>query len=321
MTTRSHVLEALRSAGDAGLSGQEIAARLGVSRVAVGKHVAVLRDAGYDIRAAPGVGYRLIGAPDLPLPDEVAHRLTSTLWTELSGGGETGSTNDDARALARAGAVEGSVVLATRQRTGRGRMGRTWESPTGGVYLSAVLRPAVAPTQVASLALAVALGVVVGLERLGVQPQLKWPNDVLLGGRKLAGVLLEMSAEADAVQWVVAGVGVNVHRPAPSTASAPEAAYLDDTVTQPRLAEVAAAELDGIADTYAAWRTGGFSAVRAAYEERFALTGTDVRVGDLTGAVRASGVVEGVDDEGRLLVRGADGTMSAVVAGEVTLRR
>ena len=322
MTTRSQVLEALRSAGDAGLSGQEIAARLGVSRVAVSKHVAVLRNAGYEIQAAPGVGYRLVGAPDLPLPDEeVAHRLTSALWTELAGGAETGSTNDDARVLARAGAVEGSVVLAARQRTGRGRMGRTWESPTGGVYLSAVLRPAVAPTQVASLALAVALGVVVGLERLGVQPQLKWPNDVLLGGRKLAGVLLEMSAEADAVQWVVAGVGLNVHRPAPGAAGALEAAYLDDAVTQPRLAEVAAAELDGIADTYAAWRTGGFSAVRAAYEARFALTGADVCVSDLTGAVRASGIVEGVDDEGRLLLRGADGTIAAVVAGEVTLRR
>ena len=319
MTTRSQVLDALRAAGANGLSGETLATRLGVSRVAISKHVSALRDAGYAITASPGSGYRLIGAPDLALPAEVWPLVRSGFWTALSGGGETGSTNDDARALAGAGAPEGSAVLASRQLAGRGRLGRSWESPDGGVYLSVVLRPSMAPAEVASLALAVSLGVVRGLERLGAAPRLKWPNDVLLGEGKLAGVLLEMSAESDSVDWVVAGVGLNARRPSNGQAP-PAAAYLEDAVPGVRLATAAAAELDGIAEAYAEWRDGGFAALRHAYEQRFAWSGRQVRVSDLLGNVRAQGSVLGVDDDGRLLVEGEDGRTQAVVAGEVTLR-
>jgi len=320
MSTRSDVLSALRAAGDAGVNGEALAARLGVSRVAVSKHVSTLREAGYAIDAAPGSGYRLLSAPDLPLPGEVEPLLHSSMWTALSGGAETGSTNDDARAQARSGAPEGSVVLASRQTAGRGRLGRTWASPDGGVYLSAILRPTVAPAEVASLALAVALGVVQGLETLGARPLLKWPNDVLLGGGKLAGVLLEMSAESDAVEWVIAGVGVNARCPSDAPPQ-PGAAYLEDVAPGAGLARAAAAELDGIADAYARWSAEGFSAIRSEYEARFALSGRQVRVSDLTGAVRAEGEVTGIDDDGRLLVRAEDGSVARVVAGEVTLRQ
>ena len=317
MTTRSDVLGALRAAGDAGLSGEMLATRLGVSRVAVSKHVSALRELGYAIEAAPGRGYLLLSAPDQPLPAEVHQLLHTGFWTRLEGGGHTGSTNDDARALAVAGAPEGTVVLASRQTAGRGRLGRAWVSPEGGVYLSAVLRPAVEPARIASLALAVALGVVLGLERLGVFARLKWPNDVLLGDAKLAGVLLEMTAETDRVDRVIAGVGVNVQRPAGDIAE--NAAFVSDQMPGVRLAQAAAAELDGIADAYSRWCRGGFSALRAEYEARFSLSGCDVRISDLNGVVRAQGVVLGVDDEGRLLVR--DGTtVTPVVAGEVTLR-
>jgi BirA family transcriptional regulator, biotin operon repressor / biotin---[acetyl-CoA-carboxylase] ligase len=319
VSTRDEVLVALRAAGDAGVSGEALASLLSVSRVTVSKHVAVLRERGYVIDAAPSSGYRLVSVPDLPLPAEVAPLLRSELWTELYGGAQTASTNDDARALARAGAPEGSVVLASRQTSGRGRLGRTWDSPGGGVYISAVLRPAVPPAEVASLALAVALGVVWGLEGLGAKPLLKWPNDVLLGDRKLVGVLLEMSAEADAVEWVVVGWGMNVRRPS-DTVPPPGAAYLEEVAPHVGLAGAAAATLDGIAEAYAQWRTGGFSAIRAEYEKRLALTGRAVRVSDLAGTVRAQGVVVGVDDDGRLLVRGSDEQVRPVVAGEVTLR-
>jgi BirA family transcriptional regulator, biotin operon repressor / biotin---[acetyl-CoA-carboxylase] ligase len=319
VSTRKDVLSALRTAGEAGVGGEALAARLGVSRVAISKHVSALREAGYSIDAAPSSGYRLLSAPDLPLPGEVEPLLRTRMWTALTGGAETGSTNDDARALARAGAPEGSVVLAARQTAGRGRLGRSWTSPGGGVYLSAVLRPAVAPVEVASLALAVALGVVCGLESLGAKPRLKWPNDVLSGEGKLVGVLLEMSAESDAVDWVIAGVGLNV-RPPSDESRTPGAAYLADDLGDVGLARAAAAMLDGIAETYAQWRDGGFSAIRGQYEARFALAGQHVRVSDLTGVVRAQGKVTGVDDDGRLLVRSADGRVQAVVAGEVTLR-
>lgn len=317
MSTRSSVLAALRAAGDAGVSGELVAERLGVSRVAVRKHVAALAAAGYCIAAVPGTGYRLLSVPDAPLPDEVAALLASAFWRDLRGGGATRSTNDDVKALALAGAAEGAVVLAAEQSGGRGRLGRTWSSPRGGVYLSVLLRPPLAVHEAPPLALACALGVALGIERIGAAPSLKWPNDVLLGGGKLAGVLLEVSAEADALEWAVAGVGVNVRPPAERT---PGAAYLAEVLTPaPRLAAVAAAVLDGLAEACAAFSAGGFAGVRDEYAARLAMIGDEVVVRDRNGAEVAAGAARGVDEWGRLLVEGAQG-VSAVTAGEVTLR-
>ena len=318
MKTREAVLDALRSAQDRGVSGQALASSLGVSRVAVRKHVAALRAEGYGIDALPGRGYTLRSVPDAPLPGEVVRLLNGGFWTRVTGGGETGSTNDDARALARASAEKGTVVLASRQVSGRGRLGRTWESPEGGAYFSMVLRPSVSPADASSLALAVAVGIAEGLEALGVGVTLKWPNDVFLGEGKVAGVLLEMTAEADRVDWVIVGIGVNVRRSSGSVTSAPGAAYLRDHADVP-VYEVVATLLNAIATVYAKWDAGGFGSIRESYQRRLAMVGSPVRVTGLDGAVRADGIAIGVDDEGRLLVEAGDG-IAAVASGEVTLR-
>ncbi|NTW28775.1 MAG: biotin--[acetyl-CoA-carboxylase] ligase [Coriobacteriia bacterium] len=320
MTTRDRVLAALREAGAEGLSGEKLARELGISRVAVAKHVAGLRASGYSIDALLGSGYQLTAVPDLPLPAEVTILLKDPFWTALTGGGETASTNDDARVLTRTGAAEGTVALASRQTDGQGRLGRTWDSPLGGAYFSAVLRPATVPSAVASLALAVALGVARGLASMGFSPQLKWPNDVFLASGKVCGILLHMTAEADRVAWVVAGVGINVHRPSSGSIAREGAAWLGDVDPAVRIPETIAAVLDGIASVYAAWVTHGFSALRAEYESLLLLTGHNVTVRDLSGVVIADGVALGVDDDGRLLVRQADGWVVPVAAGDVTLR-
>jgi BirA family biotin operon repressor/biotin-[acetyl-CoA-carboxylase] ligase len=320
---RARVLAALR-ARPAGVSGEEIAGELGVSRVAVGKHVSALRELGYEIEAGPGRGYRLVNVPDAPLPYEVAPLLTSRFWGPLSGGGVTASTNDDARVLARAGALEGAVVLASAQTAGRGRLGRAWESPAGGVYLSALLRPGLAPSEAGPLPLVVGLGVAIGLERLGARVALKWPNDVLsldASGAivgKVAGVLLESLAEGERLSWVVAGVGVDV---SPPKDPASGGAYLD-TMLGRRVgsAAAAAAVLDGIAEAYGSYVVEGFGTLRVAYEKRTALNGAEVEVTGSRGDRVAAGVVAGVDDSGRLVVDCADGPRS-VSAGDVTLRR
>ncbi len=317
MRTRDNVLRALRDAGAAGISGELVARALEISRVAVGKHVSALRDLGYTIEAVPGTGYRLVSVPDLALPGEVRPLVTSPLWSRFEGGASTGSTNDDARALAREGAQEGTVVVAAAQSAGRGRMGRTWSSPPGGAYFSAVLRPLVAPAQAGALSLVVALGIALGLETAGVKVGLKWPNDLQLGEYKLAGVLLEMSAESDRVEWIVAGAGINVTRPQEPV---PGAAYLSDAARAVGAAHAVAAALDGLAGAYAVWQEDGFAALREDYESRLVLTGHEVVVSDLVGTVRASGTVRGVDDDGRLVVGGAAG-IETIAAGEVTLRR
>lgn len=311
---REQVLERLRPGAE--LSGEVLATELGVSRAAVAKHVAALRAAGYEIEAVVGSGYRLLAVPDAPLPAEVRPLLSSPLWARLEGGGVTGSTNDDARALARAGAAEGTVVLASHQLSGRGRFGRTWESPEGGAYVSAVLRPPLAPSELGPLALIAALGIVRGLDAIGVSCGVKWPNDVLLDGRKLAGVLLEMTAESDRVDWVVAGFGVNVRR---GSSSRPEAAYVSDVEPAIGIATVTAAVLDGVGGAYAEWLDRGFEPMTNEYVGRLTLLGEHVVVRTMDGVVRAEGVVSSVDHDGRLVLEGAAGVV-AVNSGEVTLR-
>ncbi len=319
---RAAVVAALKGS-PAGVSGQALAAELGVSRTAVAKHVAALRTIGYHIDAFPGSGYRLVSAPDALLPFEVAPLLRCAMWDPLVGGGATGSTNDDARVMARAGAPEGAVVLAASQTGGRGRLGRAWASPQGGVYLSVLLRPSCAPADVGPLPLVVGLGVTTGLGSLGVEAGLKWPNDVVVrGGRgvpggKVAGVLLESLVEGGRLAWVVAGVGLNVRRPAHPVEGA---AYIDDVAgTGVGLARVTAAVLDGIALEYGAFAAGGFQGLHVRYAERAVLTGREVRVADAAGNVLAEGVAAGVDDQGRLLVRGC-GSVTAISSGDVTLR-
>lgn len=314
MSTRESVLAALRRQ-PGGLSGELLASELGVSRVAVSKHVSALRSEGYEIEARAGEGYRLVSSPDEATPFEVAPLVRSGFWTRFDGGRVLPSTNDRARELARDGAEEGTVVLAASQSAGRGRLGRTWESPGGGVYCSMILRPGIAPAQAGPLALVVGLGVARGLAALGAKPMLKWPNDVWLRGRKVAGILLEMSAEHDRIDWIVAGVGLNVGVPL----GVPGAAGLRDTLPDCRTAEAAAAMLDGVAAAYADWRRIGFAGLAEEYASLDALASESVTVSTATGEALAAGVAQGVDPGGRLLVLDGD-TIVPVFAGEVTLR-
>jgi BirA family biotin operon repressor/biotin-[acetyl-CoA-carboxylase] ligase len=314
ISRRAAIAAALSAAGPAGVSGEVIARELGISRVAVGKHIGALREAGYAIESVPRAGYRLLEAPDACIPEEVGPRLTHPLWVACEGGPETASTNDDAKRLARAGAAEGTVVVAGRQTGGKGRFGRTWTSPPGGVYASAVLRPPLAPSALGPLALVAALAVARALERFGVSAQLKWPNDVMAGGGKIAGILVEMAAEADSVEWLVAGIGVDVADPGTDGASWVRRYYADVGV-----ADVAAAVLDELAAAYTGFTADGFPAVAEEYRQRGMLWGADVVVRDAAGGVVADGVAETVDNTGALVVSGADGRR-VVVAGEVTLR-
>lgn len=315
ISRRAQVASALADAGSAGISGEVLATELGVSRVAINKHVAALRGLGYVIRSTPHVGYRLESAPDLCIPEEVGPRLRDALWIACEGGESLPSTNDAAKQLARAGAGEGTAVVAARQTGGRGRFGRVWESPSGGAYVSCVLRPSLLPADMSPLSLVVAIGAARGLESLGVPVGLKWPNDLEVDGRKLGGILLEMAAEADRVEWVVAGCGVNVGG-RPHT----RAAAVCDFAVSTTAGEVGGAVLDGIASAYREFLEAGFGQLHAEYEARSTLTGQRVSVRDATGALVAEGEVVGVGDAGALVLETANGR-AHLSAGEVTLAR
>lgn len=313
---RTAVLKSLRE-HPSGVSGEVLATALGISRVAIRKHMEALRESGYEVDARAGEGYTLVSSPDAPLPLEVAPLLRVPFAARLEGGRATGCTNDDARALAMEGAPEGTVVLASQQTAGRGRLGRVWSSPPGGVYASIVLRPTVETPEAIVLPLVVGLGAARGLDSLGARTLLKWPNDLLSAdGRKVAGVLLEGLSEGWLLSWIIAGIGVNV-RGAPDPAAS---TCVDEMAgrTVP-LAAAAAAVLDGVAEAYRAWQTRGFAPLREEYESRSYLAGRPVRVSDAAGRVIAEGPATGIDAQGRLLVETSAGPVS-IAAGDVTLR-
>jgi len=324
----ARVLVALRQARAVALSGEDLSHGLGVSRAQVWKHVEALRRLGYEIEGEPGDGYRLTHAPDRLYPEEVQARL-HTRWLARSYQwlASTDSTNREAADLARAGAAHGTTVVAEGQTAGRGRLGRSFFSPPHlNLYTSIVLRPVLdtarAPTSVLAAAVAVAEAVAAEVGAPDAV-EIKWPNDVLLGGLKTSGILMEMGSEATRVRFLILGIGVNLNvareafppefRALATSLSTHLGRAVDRVGFAARLYDTLEAVLDRHAD-------GGFEAVRPAFEARFRMRGQRVRVVDLGGAV-LDGIALGVDGDGALVVERGDGARERVVAGDVTVAK
>jgi BirA family biotin operon repressor/biotin-[acetyl-CoA-carboxylase] ligase len=315
----ARILERLRGA-DAPVSGEELAEMLRCSRAAVWKRVAALRARGYRIDARHAAGYVLAGTPDRVGPAELAPHLRGG-WRDVHWLARVDSTQRVARDLARSGAAEGTAVIAEEQTAGRGRLGRRWHSPAGeNLYCSVVLRPPRAPAEVPQVALVAGIAVAVAVEvATGRRPAIKWPNDVLLDGRKVAGILTEMESEIDRVHHVIAGIGVNLNtRRFPRELRDKASSLLLLTGRAVDRARFAAGLLGALEARYGRYLTVGFPSVRTEWESYSSLTGTDVRVQGPGGEV--AGRVLGLDDDGALRLRGADGRVVRVVAGEVTVR-
>ena len=298
-------------AGPDGVSGESLAAELGCSRAAVHRHVAALRREGLGVAGGPE-GYRLDADADPVVPMLVAPRLAPPLAGPVVWLAETGSTNDEAIKRARAGAPEGLVVGADRQRAGRGRRGRPWLSAAGhGLLMSALLRPGVPPVDAGLLPVVAAVG---AAEALGPAAGIVWPNDILIDGRKVAGILCEMSADQERVGWAVVGIGVNV-RSAPALGDARwEPGALADSGDPPRRADLLVGLLAALGRRYGEWSRAGPEGVLAAFAARDALRGRAVVV-SLAGE-EVGGECAGTDSLGRLRVRTAGGER-LLGAGEV----
>ncbi|MGE5540100.1 MAG: biotin--[acetyl-CoA-carboxylase] ligase [Gemmatimonas sp.] len=229
---------------------------------------------------------------------------------------ETGSTNDDAIAAARAGAPEGTLIWARRQTKGRGRRGRAWVSPAGNLHLSLVLRPDVPPSRAGELAFVAALAAAeacAGLAR-GADVRCKWPNDVLVNGRKTAGLLIESSITGAALEWVVVGIGINLAAH-PDDAEYPATHLAAHAGRAIPVDEAMAALGAAFAGRYDEWRRLGFKPVREAWLARAAGIGGPVRV--RLESSEFTGTFVGIDGEGALIVALPDGRTRRVTAGDV----
>ena len=316
------VLELLRAAGGY-ISGEKMAERLGVTRAAVWKKIAALRDAGYDISSTPRSGYVLRSAPDSLIETEIAQGLdTALVARKIICYDTVDSTNLVLKNLAREGAEDGTVVVADSQGTGRGRMERAFFSPPGkGIWVSILLRPTFLPQDAPKCTLMAAVAVARAMEAFGLRAAIKWPNDILHEGRKLVGVLTEMSAEMDRVNYVVIGIGINVN-------IAPEDFPEELRATATSLMQMKGAPLPRVAflqellraldDLYTSVQREGFAPVLAAWREYAVTLGQEVRVIGPAG-VEFEGVAADIDAEGALLVDTAEGRRR-VLAGDVSIR-
>src|ERR1700728_3785391 len=214
MTTDAKIITALRQNPD-GVSGADLAEQLHISRAAIWSRIEELRKIGYEIEAGPHFGYRLSGEPDALLADDLLARLGKTrlVGRDIHVFQETTSTNDVIEKLARDGVREGVVVFAESQTRGRGRLGRKWVSPARkGLWFSILLRPVLRPQEMTQLTVASATALRRAIiAETGLRPEIKWPNDLLINGKKVAGILTELSAESDRVKHIILGIGVDVN--------------------------------------------------------------------------------------------------------------
>ena len=312
------ILERLLCGG--AVSGQALSEELGVTRAAIWKQIVRLRDMGFEIEAQGRQGYRLSACPDSLLPSVVRHGL-NTRWAgcEVIRLEEVDSTNRYARMLAAQGAPQGTLVIAQTQTAGRGRRGRGWVSPAGeGIFMSLILRPQVHPSQVARLSLQTALAVAEGIRSsTGLDARIKWPNDVVCGGKKIVGMLLEMNADEERVHDIVAGIGINVHQK--DFGELAKTATSLDLLTGgfvPR-AEVVRAVLTAFEETQSLAQGDG-AALMDAYRARSATIGRRVQVIGAQGTF--VGTAKDVTPLGALMVEEDGGPLREVLAGDVSVR-
>jgi len=326
------VLEALRSHPDSPVSGETLSDRLGVSRAQVWKHVGTLRKRGYEIEGEPGGGYLLRAAPDRLYAEELLPGLeTRWLARRYEYLEQTDSTNRVAFDLGRSGAEAGTTVVAESQSAGRGRLGRSFFSPPyTNLYTSILLRPggsiAEAPTLILAAAVAVA-ETVAGQIGDDSAVEIKWPNDVLIRGRKTSGILMESSTEGTRLAFAVLGLGINLNvdpgsfptefRALATSLSAELGRAIDRVAFTRRLFENLEADLDGHA-------RGGFEPIRPRFESFFRMRDERIGVVELGGG-RIDGIARRIAPNGALEVEIDSGARAGetvrVMAGDVTLAR
>ncbi len=326
MSLDAKILTALRSAKVGGVSGAELSQKLGVSRAAIWARIEELRSLGYDIEASPHLGYRLLSVPDVLHADDLLSRLTANevIGRDIHVFAETTSTNDVVERLARDGAKEGVVVFAESQTKGRGRLGRKWISPPGkGLWFSVLLRPDLRPQATTQLTVATATALARAIRsQTGLMPEIKWPNDILLKGKKTAGILTELSAEIDHVKYVILGIGVDVNLSAnefPPELRRIATSLRIESGSLVNRADLAAAILRELDADYARICAGQFETVADEWEERCTTIGHNVAisVGDRTIQERA----ESLDEDGALLLRTQHGRLERIIGGDVTVEK
>ncbi len=318
---KEQILNRLRQGSP--VSGEQLGKDIGISRTAIWKHIKELRREGYQISSSPNKGYLFVSAPDRLLPEEIKSGLMTHILGQLViFHQDVSSTQDAAKMLASQGAVEGTIIVAEVQTEGRGRIGRRWISLPEGIYFSIILRPDIQPTEALKLPLIAGVAVAQAIKEVtNVDPKLKWPNDIFIADRKVGGILTEMSAEMDRLDWVIVGIGLNVNAPKDSFSDEIQeiATSLQiengNPVSRVKLLQTLLSNLESLYDEF---KKNGFESTRARWKDLSNTIGAEVAV--YSGAELIEGQAVDIDSDGALVVQTKDGNLQRIIAGDVSLK-
>ena len=319
---KSEILAALRESRDY-VSGQELCEKLQVSRTAIWKKIKELQGEGYEIEAVPNRGYRIVGCPDIIAAEEVESRLKSK-WAghPVKYFDEITSTNQYAKRIGEEGAPEGTLVVADEQTQGKGRSGRVWSTPHGtAIAMTLLIRPKLPPASISMVTLVMGLAVARACRELYYLPVgIKWPNDVVIHGKKLCGILTELSAEMMSVNYVVIGTGINVNvKEFPEEIQKTATSIALELGHETGRAELIASCMEYFEVYYEKFiQAGDLSPLMEEYNEL--LLNRDQKVRVLEPGREYTGTALGINQNGELLVVREDGSRTAVYAGEVSVR-
>ena len=320
---RSQILNLLKQAGDNFLSGEYLAETLNVSRTAIWKHIKALRDSGYDIESVPRNGYRLLHSPDLLSAEEVKNSLsTKILGSDIKYFTTTDSTNNQAKKLALDGAVDGTIVISEEQNGGRGRLSRSFFCPKYKcIWFSVILRPDFLPQEAPKCTLLAAVAVTKAIyDVTGVKVGIKWPNDILYNGKKLVGILTEMSAEMERINYIVLGIGIDVNISVEETPE--DIRDIMTSLSQITGKKVSRLELLNkllyhLEQLYIMAQKQSFAPILDEWRKYSITLNQEIKV--ISGNDVTYGEAVDIDDDGALLVK-INGQIKRVLAGDVSIR-
>ena len=320
---RSKILNLLKQAGDNFLSGEYLAETLNVSRTAIWKHIKALRDSGYDIESVPRNGYRLLNSPDLLSAEEVKNTLsTKILGSEIKYFTTTDSTNNQAKKFAMQGAPDGAIVISEEQCGGKGRLSRSFFCPKyKGIWFSAILRPDFLPQEAPKCTLMAAVAVARAIEDVtGVKVGIKWPNDILYKGKKLVGILTEISAEMERINYIIIGIGIDVNiekEDMPEDIRDIVTSLSQITKKQVSRLKLLNKVLYHLEQLYIMAQRHDFAPILDEWRKYSITLNQDIKV--ISGKDIAYGRAMDIDDDGALLVE-INGQIKRVLAGDVSIR-
>ncbi|TBR16651.1 biotin--[acetyl-CoA-carboxylase] ligase [bacterium] len=310
------LLELLKKKHDY-ISGEDISDGLGMSRQALWKHIQELRDSGYDIVAVPHLGYKLDSVPDRLFPQEIQHKLnTKFIGKKIHYFDKVSSTMDEAMRLGMGNTQEGTLIVAESQGKGRGRLGRLWDSPKyKGIYLSLILRPDILPNHCPTLTLLAAVSICEAVNLVcGLDCQIKWPNDILIHHKKVAGILTELNAEMDRVSFVLIGIGLNVNNDKKDLVSGATSLKEQKKEDINRI-ELLQELLRRIEENYVIFQKEGPQIILDKWRRNSLTLGTRVKVACQKEHLEGEAI--DIDSDGGLLIRKDSGIIEKVMSGDV----